>query len=1282
MPSYTGETPTKDDDDEYYSYNFAGWVPSITTVTGDATYTANFTRDYREYTITYNGVDSASFASPNPTTYTAASGDITLAGPTREGYTFAGWTGTGLTEATPTVTIAQGSTGARSYTATWTTVSFAINYDLAGGSVATANPATYTVESGAITLTNPTREHYTFAGWTGTGLDAATTTVTIATGSSGVRSYTATWTPVAYTISFDLAGGSVASANPVSYTIESGDITLTNPTGTYPFMGWTGTDLDKITQTVTIPAGSTGNRSYTAHWMEPVAYIDADGTSQTCADYTLIESSNDNQVYYHSAEGGSWYVVSGNVTVNTIWFEDYDAHLILKDGATLTMAEGRELCSHDNVALTIYGQTEGTGTIVGNYMTANNGLTINGGTLNINNTSTSAIQTFYYSNIVINRGTVTTSGIYHAISASGALTINGGTVTATNTANYHGSLFAHGDVYINGGIVTANAQEGYYALCAGYDYGSETYGSCDIYLNLTNTTDRLTASSYGGTVCIYQSKPLEDESGNIYYPDTGVSFMAYGNYIPFADEEKAALAGKTLKPFTEESRTFNIAYEVNGGTMPATYSTTYTYFTTVELPVPTRDDYTFIGWCTDAQLTGGLFTRIGDHTLIGDRTFYAKWGPKYADVAYIDENGEEQSAHATILYGGNGVNRSYPGGIYTVSNYSVFNTLHFTGDATIIIPDGENLNILSGPESTLSADGNLTFYGQKDGDDMGFVISRSTTATGNIAIYGGCGYVAYDGVTANSGSGTITLGWTGVRSYLYVMEYNGTVTLAKKFLTYEGKVLSDGVVSDNTTINGMHLTPYVENMDVSYIDENGTEHTVTATVLHGNETGTLAGGIYTVMGDVNFSKILSFDGNTTIVVPDGFWIEMEDKSNWDNGFQLDGNGITVNGDLAIYGQTMDKGGCYIYASNDALHATGKVTIANVKIGLSGVTNSICSGGNILLTGVDVEAYGTLNANSGSGTITLDWRKLDDRIYASGYNDDFAYNGQVTLAKPFINPYADSNDGKVIPAGAVSDNATVNGVYLYAPFVLADDSDNELNIALNASYEVYAMLYGRTLYKDGAWNTLCLPFDLDAEALAASPLAGCTLMEMDVDGTYDDEGHASASGSHQTGFDDATGTLYLYFKEATSISAGKPYIIKWASGVDIVNPLFSNVTLNSGDNEVSSSDGSVSFVGSYKPVSLVANDHKTLFLGAGNKLYWPNADMTIGAFRACFKLSDGTEARQFVLGFGGDEVTSIDNSQFTIDNEADAWYTLDGRKLDGKPSKKGLYIHNGRKTVIK
>jgi len=104
---------------------------------------------------------------------------------------------------------------------------YTITYDLAGGSVATENPTTYTIESAAITLNNPTREGYTFAGWTGTDLDAATTTVTIAAGSSGNREYTATWKKL---------------------------LTNTDITVTIPSMEWTGTAL---TPTITVKDGET-----------------------------------------------------------------------------------------------------------------------------------------------------------------------------------------------------------------------------------------------------------------------------------------------------------------------------------------------------------------------------------------------------------------------------------------------------------------------------------------------------------------------------------------------------------------------------------------------------------------------------------------------------------------------------------------------------------------------------------------------------------------------------------------------------------------------------------------------------------------------------------------------------------------------------------------------------------------------------------------------------------------------------------------------------------------
>ncbi len=85
---------------------------------------------------------------------------------------------------------------------------------------------------------------------------------------------TAEATLTTYTINYNLDGGIVSGTNPTSYTIEDNTITLINPTKAgYTFSGWTGTGLSSNTMTVTIPHGSTGNRSYVAHWTANTATI-------------------------------------------------------------------------------------------------------------------------------------------------------------------------------------------------------------------------------------------------------------------------------------------------------------------------------------------------------------------------------------------------------------------------------------------------------------------------------------------------------------------------------------------------------------------------------------------------------------------------------------------------------------------------------------------------------------------------------------------------------------------------------------------------------------------------------------------------------------------------------------------------------------------------------------------------------------------------------------------------------------------------------------------------
>ena len=189
--------PTKE------GYTFAGWdkaVPETMPLNGaalKATWTPN------QYAITFDsdgGSDVASITADYKSTVTKP------ADPTKEGYTFAGWS--------PEFPETMPLNGA-ALKATWTPNQYTITFDSDGGSDVASitadykstvtkpasleqgdtNPEEYTIESEAITLKNPTKEGFEFTGWTGTDLTQATMTVTIAKGSIGNRTYTATWTP-------------------------------------------------------------------------------------------------------------------------------------------------------------------------------------------------------------------------------------------------------------------------------------------------------------------------------------------------------------------------------------------------------------------------------------------------------------------------------------------------------------------------------------------------------------------------------------------------------------------------------------------------------------------------------------------------------------------------------------------------------------------------------------------------------------------------------------------------------------------------------------------------------------------------------------------------------------------------------------------------------------------------------------------------------------------------------------------------------------------------------
>ena len=262
----------------------------------------------------------------------------------------------------------------------------------------------------------------------------------------------------------------------------------------------------------------------------------------------------------------------------------------------------------------------------------------------------------------------------------------------------------------------------------------------------------------------------------------------------------------------------------------------------------------------------------------------------------------------------------------------------------------------------------------------------------------------------------------------------------------------------------------------------------------------------------------------------------------------------------------------------------------------------------------------------------------------------------------------------------------DGKYYVAPasISLANAADNSTTISNNGGYVANVTLAARTLYKDGAWNTICLPFDV---TIADSPLAGATARPLNS---------ASISGT----------TLTLTFGDAvTTLKAGTPYIIKWESGDNLVSPVFNGVTIDATErnyDNAAEGDARVRFIGTYSSTTFTAADNSItyssttftaadnsiLLLGGENKLYYPAAGAGIGAQRAYFKIGDGAQLARsltsFSIDFGDDEATGIislsTDSKDSKDNAA--WYSLDGRKLQGKPSRAGVYINNGIKIVIK
>ena len=242
--------------------------------------------------------------------------------------------------------------------------------------------------------------------------------------------------------------------------------------------------------------------------------------------------------------------------------------------------------------------------------------------------------------------------------------------------------------------------------------------------------------------------------------------------------------------------------------------------------------------------------------------------------------------------------------------------------------------------------------------------------------------------------------------------------------------------------------------------------------------------------------------------------------------------------------------------------------------------------------------------------------------------------------------------KIVPNDEVNYNTigpnTVTVTILDYPTVYDNaDPSGTLTSLLNTPSDLKVK---RTIYADDEYNTICLPFALDASALAASPLAGFNRLK-------------TFKGAQVTG---TAPDLYIdiFVEDATTIEAGIPYLITYPSAhADIVNPVFTGITVTTTTPSATSADG-VTFQGMFAqvhidPYTSSAREQDYLFLGANSQLYWPSSDQTSSSikmrgFRAYFIIDrnsispalapKGTRAR---IMDAPKTTTAIDNTSATF-----------------------------------
>ena len=710
----------------------ASYTPSTTT-TLYADWSGN------TYTVSYDSQSGSAVASGSFT----SGGSVTLpAGPTRAGYTFAGWFAAATGGSALSSPYTPGVTAPITIYAQWTANSFTVtyNYNSATGGNTIAS-ATFSVGGTALTLPTPTRTGYSFGGWySDSGFNTSIGAAGASYSPSASMTAYAKWTANSYTLTYNynLATGGNSTVSD-SFTVGGSALTLPTPTRTgYSFGGWY-SDTGYTTSIGAAGASYSPSASMTAY------------AKWTANSYTVsYDSQLGSAVAAGSFATGGTVILPAAPTRLGYTFAGWFA--AASGGSALTSPYAPGVTS----AITLYAQwavaqqtisysaNAGTGSVsatTGNTaatvsLASGVGFSRSGYTLDHWNTAANNTGTTYSlsaASVTMPAGGLTLFAIWTANTYTITYNANGGT----------GNMVHVSEPYTTGGIAVSVPGAGT-LVKTGYTFGGWATTANGTALSGTGATAFTTASdvtlyavwiagTYTITYNINGGTGSAQRSGSSVTTDsytTGGSTVAlpgtgtlakpgytFGGWATSAGG--AALTGASVSAFTTDTDltlyvvwtpvNYSVAYNSNSadsGTSP-TDSTSYNIGQNITVRANTgtltRTGYTFAGWNTAADGTGTTY-QSGSQYLVGSAsvTLYAKWTANTYTITY-NANGGTGSAQrsnvsvATDSYTTSGTAITLPSvGTLAKTGYN------FGGWAT-----SANGSALSGTFTTSS---NLTLY--------------------------------------------------------------------------------------------------------------------------------------------------------------------------------------------------------------------------------------------------------------------------------------------------------------------------------------------------------------------------------------------------------------------------------------------------------------------------------------------------------------------------------------------------------------------------------------------